>query len=477
MMRLPKTSVTIFGGLNEIGGNKILIEDKGTRIFLDFGKSFSARAEFYDWIEQPRIANGVGDLLALGLLPELSGIYREDLLKLAGRSSREDRSVDAVVLSHAHADHADYISFLREDIPIWMGETTKDIIESLEEDRNSKLEFEITEFKKRPADRKVPPLGREIKTFTTRSGKFQIDSVEIEPVHVDHSLPGCYGFIVTTSDSTLVYSGDLRMHGNKPEMTQEFIERAKDSHPLLMLCEGTRIDQNTSSSEKDVHDYCLNQIRNASNSFVFVYHSSRDVDRFTSFYKIAAATGRRLVVSLGIAKYLLSLGKRESSLELPKPKDPAIVIYKPREKSGTYADSDYDKDDIEYFKTYEFFTAEEVRKNPSKVIVMLGSRQMDELIDIKPRGGIYLHSSSEPFNEEGEIDERRTQNWLDRFGLQRVQSHCSGHASGPDLTSIVSTISPKTVVPIHTEHPELFGKLFGDGIIVRNAELGKPFLV
>jgi ribonuclease J len=267
------------------------------------------------------------------------------------------------------------------------------------------------------------------------------------------------------------------MHGNKPEMTHEFIERAKNAHPSLMLCEGTRIDQETSTSEKDVHDHCLNQIRHASDSFVLVYHSSRDVDRFVSFYKIAAATGRRLVISLGIAKYLLALGKRESSLELPKPNDDAIVIYKPRERSGTYADSDYDDKEIEHFKKYDSLTAEEVRKNDSKLIVMLGSRQLDELIDIRPRGGIYLHSSSEPFNEEGEIDEWRTQNWLNRFGLEKVQSHCSGHASGPDLARIVRTISPKAVIPIHTEHADLFGKLCGDQITVRNAELGKPLMV
>jgi ribonuclease J len=30
--------LTFYGGVNEIGGNKILLEDKGTKIFLDFGQ-------------------------------------------------------------------------------------------------------------------------------------------------------------------------------------------------------------------------------------------------------------------------------------------------------------------------------------------------------------------------------------------------------------------------------------------------------
>lgn len=32
------TSLTFYGGINEIGGNKILLDDNGTRIFLDFGQ-------------------------------------------------------------------------------------------------------------------------------------------------------------------------------------------------------------------------------------------------------------------------------------------------------------------------------------------------------------------------------------------------------------------------------------------------------
>jgi hypothetical protein len=30
-----ETSLTFYGGINEIGGNQVLLEDRGTRIFLD----------------------------------------------------------------------------------------------------------------------------------------------------------------------------------------------------------------------------------------------------------------------------------------------------------------------------------------------------------------------------------------------------------------------------------------------------------
>jgi len=36
-------SVTCFGGVSEIGGNKILLEDHNTRLLFDFGTSFARR--------------------------------------------------------------------------------------------------------------------------------------------------------------------------------------------------------------------------------------------------------------------------------------------------------------------------------------------------------------------------------------------------------------------------------------------------
>jgi Cft2 family RNA processing exonuclease len=41
------TSLTFYGGAKEIGGNKILLEDKGVKIYLDFGESFNFGEEYF----------------------------------------------------------------------------------------------------------------------------------------------------------------------------------------------------------------------------------------------------------------------------------------------------------------------------------------------------------------------------------------------------------------------------------------------
>jgi len=66
------TSLIFYGGVNEIGGNKILLEDKGTKIFLDFGMSFSLNGMYFDKFLKPRVAVGIKDYIEMGLINQVS---------------------------------------------------------------------------------------------------------------------------------------------------------------------------------------------------------------------------------------------------------------------------------------------------------------------------------------------------------------------------------------------------------------------
>jgi len=76
-------------------------------------------------------------------------------------------------------------------------------------------------------------------------------------------------------------------------------------------------------------------------------------------------------------------------------------------------------------------------------------------------GSRYVRSVCEPFNDEMLFDERRVKNWLELLGLgEAYQIHASGHANYPELKKMVEDIKPKKVIPIHTEHPELFKQIY-----------------
>ena len=467
-------TLTFYGGVNEIGGNKILLDDHGTKIFLDFGMSFSRRGRFFEEFLNPRTANGLGDFLEMGLLPDIPGIYRSDLLKHIGRKP-EEPMVAGVLLSHAHADHANYISFLHKDIPIYCGETCKRILDAVAEQSTRDLENEVVDFRLRPLYRsryKIPPVIRKFHTFTT--GKtIKIDSIEVQPVHVDHSVPGAYAFIISTSEGPFIYTGDLRMHGLHADMTNDFVSAAIQSRPVAMITEGTRIDKKkTNESEQKIYYDSKKKIKQSKN-ISFVDFNFKDVDRFTTFYNIAKDLGKTLVINFKHACFLEQYHKDEK-LQVPPVTDQHLALLKPKRLTGTYIDEDYVDAYIKKRLHYKnILTAADITKDPSKYMIVLNFWYFSDLIDLKPKKAVYVHSLSEPFNEEMEISYERMKNWLSHFDIEFFQSHCSGHINGDDLKELITTIHPKKLFPIHTEHPHLFQKLKSKTTMVKEGKTYK----
>lgn len=461
-------SLTFYGGVNEIGGNKILVEDKDTKILLDFGKSFTKYSKYFQDFLKPRTSNGIVDYIEMGLIPYLDGLYRTDLLEMGGLRAT-DPDIDAVILTHAHADHANHISFLHEDIPVYMGETAHMILKALEERASREMESEILSFKRRPLNKSNEIMERNVRTFRT-GDKIKIGSIEVEPVHVDHSIPGAYGLIVHTSEGSVVYSGDVRLHGTRPEMTREFVERAAASKPIALVMEGTRIkEEKISESESKVRDECNSLVKEAK-SLVIADFSFKDVDRLRTFYTIAKENNRKLVVNLKDA-FLLKWLSRDPQLKVPPYDDPDIIIYKPKKQSGTYVDRDYSVKEREFLNNDNVWTAREIKENQRNVLCAMTMFQFDELIDIKPNpGSILLFSTSEPHNEEQEFDHARLVAWTEHFGLRMFSSHCSGHAYAGDLRAMVKQIDAEKIFPVHTERPDLLKQTSESVIIVEEAK-------
>jgi mRNA degradation ribonuclease J1/J2 len=54
---------------------------------------------------------------------------------------------------------------------------------------------------------------------------------------------------------------------------------------------------------------------------------------------------------------------------------------------------------------------------------------------------------------------------MSHFGLNKFQSHCSGHASSEDLFRIVEEINPPRLFPVHTTKKELYKNKFDDVVV------------
>jgi ribonuclease J len=434
-------SITFYGGVAEIGGNKILVEDADTRILLDFGMNYVERSRFYSepWLA-PRDETG---LLEFGLLPKIPGLYKFD---------DKEPEVDAVFLSHSHTDHSAYISFLNRKIPVYCGETTALILQAFSEINPKSFDNDLE--------------GLQLQTFHT-GDKINVHGVEIEPVHVDHSVPGAYGFIVHTSEGAVVYSGDFRLHGTKPEMTQDFVQAAAATKPIAFLCEGTNLIGADFSTEQEVNAK-IGKIVSASQNLVLAAFRHNDIDRTRTLSEVAKRNHRKLAISLRQA-YMLNRLKADKSLEFPPVDSSDFLIFK-REKKTYY------KWEQAILGLSNIVDAEQVQKIQNQVILATGFADLKELLYMRPDSGSnFVLSSSEPFNEEMEIEYDKFVNWLDHFGLPMFHIHCSGHIMPTEIKQVITKIAPKTLFPIHTEYPALYSKFVSDVTKVQTPQKNRPY--
>ena len=158
--------------------------------------------------------------------------------------------------------------------------------------------------------------------------------------------------------------------------------------------------------------------------------------------------------------YLKHLSK-DPQLGIPNFDDENIAIFKPEKAS-------WKKYQKELFDEPNIVTAADIAKNQDKMICAFSFWNFGALIDIKPQSGsLYIHSLSEPFNDEGIFDKARVDTWLNHYDLQRVQSHCSGHSKGQDLLDVVKIIDADMLYPVHTVFPEAYKKVTNKITIVQ----------
>ncbi|MBI2912541.1 MAG: exonuclease, partial [Chloroflexi bacterium] len=492
---------------------------------------------------KPRSGAGLLDLLEMELLPPLEGLYRPDLMPsgevwdrcrgLPGYRHLED--VDGVLVSHAHVDHTGYISFLREDVPIYASATTAFIAKSMQDSSMADFEKEVCylrpreerdgylytakeSYRQRPfcfAD--VPTLGLEAREFWDRSPRHIVGETNFRrrrlkaaprtpdfgragrlPIRffpVDHSVYGAGAWAVETSAGWVVYSGDLRRHGSGAKETNRFLQDVASLRPRLLLCEGTRIPKGHEASqpelqnytEQTVHERALRHV-GAEQGLVIADFGPRNIERLETFLAIAGQTGRQLVV-LAKDAYLLE------AMRLVSPSVPGLSNC---QNMLVYEDLRYKVEPWEQNLRNQFggrlVSARQVHGSPGDYILCFSFWDCKNLIDINVRGGTYVYSSSEAYTEEQEMDFKRLREWLKHFGMQSVGLpqkkgdsiadlpeeeqglHASGHASADDIMGFVRAISPRTVVPVHTENPGYFTEHLRDAAIeVRVLEYGESW--
>ena len=525
-MALHPTSISFFGGINEIGGNKIaLVSSNGKGILLDFGWSFQISHDYLHSFLTLRKHRRLLDGIFIGDLPKplgvLKGIYSEDLYKniekecrnqgILEGEPRKPEFIDEILISHAHSDHIGDIKFLHPSIKLVCSNSTKFVLEQFEQTTKSNslfsniLSYIIPGSKSKEKKlRKIESLNSGESIFCAKNG------FEIKLFEIDHSLPGASAYLIrdTISNKKIVYTGDIRKHGPLKEKTEEFIRIAKEFRPDVLICEGTRSDptedRNEYPSEQGVGKM-LTQIfqdvqKNDPTKLILFDCSLRDVWRLQTFYDSCKNAGKKLVLSaksydllkicikagiiknVDLGEIFVFLSKKSSGTYIPKDysKSPAYVkILKRKEEDCLDAKLVYEKLDLE--KSF-LIKSEDIKKNPGNFVLQMSFYSLNDLFDINPDAGSYfIISRSEPFDDEGEVEDRKLKNWFQLFKIPESnvsQVHCSGHMRRDELIEMIKEIHPKKIFPVHTKKPHLFTEMnLPKDIEVIEPEKGKSYFL
>lgn len=504
----------------EIGGNKILVETGDRSWMLDFGTRFSQAGRYFDEFLQPRAAVGLRDFLRMGLVPPLEGILRDDLALhepglweqyRAHPDHRRIEHLDGVLLSHAHQDHNGCLGFLKKEVPVYTGLMTaligkgmQDIAgggpeasysyiapKKLTDEGTLRTETGLRQGRAHyicETDPAITGAFQAVRSFladhpgkktTFEPAPIELANLEERGIRfwrVDHSIPGSGAFAIRTPAGWVGYTGDLRLHGHSRQRTEKFARELGALRPVLLLVEGTSLSDRAATREPDVHEAAEQVVRRES-GLVVADFSPRNIERLRTFRDIAAATGRRLVVTAKDAYLLEQMHVIDPNI--PRPDEaPLGILRAPRSSHPAWEDRVLDS------FPGAMVDAATIRAGQGGYILCLSYWDITNLVDIEPASGTYIYSASEAHNEEQRVDQERLTNWLDHFGLRAVGGlpgaergpfHASGHIDGPGMEWVIDTIAPDRIVPVHSQKLDWFESRWG-GKVVRAAR-GQPVVL
>jgi len=501
------TTIQIFDGNDTIGGNKIYLEEKGEGFLLDFGMNFKKYGNFFQEYISPRSIRGIYDLFHLNLIPKLN-IYRKDIIPSDFDVSKFPAlDIKAILLSHAHMDHFGNIGLLNPEIPLAASPITLALLKGIFDSGNVKLGSDVVYFSNRKSKGDGRILESERKTFYGRDlictdsfsdsllnfmelsaksrtvlnkGNLTLlkdfsSNFEIKTFDVDHSIYGATAYILS-GDNIIAYTGDFRLHGKKGNKTERFINEAKKASVLII--EGTRAArEDIDESEETVYENCLKIVED-SKGLVVADFSARNFERLEIFKKIAEKVGRTLVITSKDA-YLLNALRKADGIDRIK----ETQIYGDLRSSTRYWEDKILRVDIDI----NYLDPITISNDPNSYMICFSLFDVKNLLDIKPKAGTYIYSSSEAFEEESEFDYLRLNNWLKFFNFEiigfeiiedetRIKPqfmkgyHASGHVSKSDLIRVIETIDPDIIIPVHTDSPEWFSDNFENAVLLKDNE-------
>ncbi|MEI6817164.1 MAG: MBL fold metallo-hydrolase [Bacteroidota bacterium] len=418
--------IIVHRGTRQIGGSCIEICTDQARIIFDVGE------ELPDKYQPERVKK----LLVV-----------DDLFI---NSKTTNRKIDGIIISHNHGDHIGLIDSTKVGIPLFIGKISADV-------HNIICDF--------------TSKGNKIKAhkYIEHEKPFKIKDIVITPFLVDHSAYDSYAFMIESNGQKILYTGDFRKHGAKGKLSEWFYKNPKTHSADVLIIEGTNLykENYVAETENRIGARTLEFMKKTSGN-VFVLQSSANIDRLVQMYIAAKHSNRLFLVDIFTANILAQL---PDNIPNPKTFKDVKVFYPYWLTQRMFKEEN--KSHLAYkFSQYKLDNEELNQRTDLCVLV-----RENMLSDIQKKMN-YSKSGVIYSKWEGYKTDKKVETFLDFFrkNNSEIESiHTSGHADTDTIKNFVKYSNPKKIIPVHTETPEIYSKLFGD--IVVNIKDGIEYIV
>jgi ribonuclease J len=393
--RGKKLRIIPLGGLGEIGMNMIVFEYGNDMFAVDCGQTFPDE-----------------DLLGIDfVIPDLNYVVQN-----------QDR-FRAVILTHAHDDHIGALPYLLEqvNVPVYGTQLTCEIArERLREfDLDLAAQFEPVEAKDR----------------------IQIGEIEIEFIHVTHSIPDAVALAIRLPFGNIIFTGDYKIDptplDDRPFDFQTFAKYGEQG-VLLLLSDSTNIERpGFAESERTVIEPLDKLFREAPRSIIFSCFSS-SLHRMQIVMDLAVQHKKKVFVTGLNMHRNIRIAEEVGALRIP----PDLV---------------FDVRDIKRVPAEKrVILTTGSQGEPLSALSRMATDDHKE-VQIRPGDMVILSSRIIPGNENAIY---RMVNHLFRRGAEVFYSdvanvHVSGHAHREEMRLLISLCCPKYLIPIHGEFRHL----------------------
>ena len=400
-------TIKIHRGTHQIGGCVTEYECDGFHLFVDYGE-------------------------------ELPGGPKKGDLQVEGLTYGDVQN-SALLITHYHGDHIGNIIKLPKELPIYMGKVGRDIQKVLSNHLKNKIK----------AHKLMLERLESVKTFTEHE-EFSIPNspFTIMPVTVDHSAFDAYAFKIVADGVSVYHTGDFRLHGFRGGNTADVLQKYVGEVDYV-VCEATNVSRPEAASKAEYNLQRDFETLFKENKGCIVYLSSTNIDRLFSLYHAAQRAHRAFYVDeyqKEVMDTVVNSGSIWTRSELFQygQYEPVPLI-----------NNKFDKNN---FFVYDSF--KKALDEHGYVLIARASPRFDKLIDQIPGEKKKILSMWNGYVREG--TDAYNANLAKSLDEDFDYMHTSGHIDMADLREFFRLLRPKGIIPIHTEKPEAFAKVFGD---------------